>query len=345
MDSPNAASRLNDLSVPLYTHPGIPLPDVQQAYYTGFPPEVTAQFSLTRWGWHHEAGIHVLRLILSGTFGKYPGLQVISGHWGEMVPFYLHRLDDMLPPNLTGLSQTITETYLNHVWVTPSGLFDLLHFQFIHTVIGADRIIWSVDYPYLTLDGTREFLGKLPVSEQDREKIAHLNAEKLTLLYQDVDGWTDLRPGLSWLFMNIPFLVMAQFAGRLSRQLPARAIAGGGCLVTAAGILTFSTLTRSSPFIIAVIGYVLFGTGTGMWTPGVANVAMRDVPPGLSGTASGVFNASRQVGTSIGLAILGVIGADPQHPHGQVRPYIYPAQPGGRRSGKPATSPAPASAR
>ncbi len=91
----------------------------------------------------------------------------------------------------------------------------------------------------------------------------------LTLLYQDVDGWTALRTGLSWLFMNIPFLVMAQFAGRLSRQLPARAIAAGGCLVTAAGILTFSTLTPSSPFIIAVIGYVLFGTGTGMWIPGV----------------------------------------------------------------------------
>ncbi len=79
-------------------------------------------------------------------------------------------------------SQTITETYLNHVWVTPSGLFDLLHFQFIHTVIGADRIIWSVDYPYVTLDGTREFLRKLPVSEQDREEIAHLNAEKLFTL-------------------------------------------------------------------------------------------------------------------------------------------------------------------
>jgi uncharacterized protein len=173
--------KLNDLNVPLYAHPGIPLPHVQQAYYSGFSPEVTAQFSLTGWGWHHEAGIHVLRLILSGTFEKYPGLQVISGHWGEMVPFYLQRLDDMLPPNL-GLSQTITETYLNHVWVTPSGLFDLPHFQFIHTVIGADRIIWSVDYPYLTLDGTREFLVKLPVSEQDREKIAHLNAEKLFTL-------------------------------------------------------------------------------------------------------------------------------------------------------------------
>jgi EmrB/QacA subfamily drug resistance transporter len=132
----------------------------------------------------------------------------------------------------------------------------------------------------------------------------------LTLLYQDVDGWSALRTGLSWLFMNVPFLVMAQFAGRLSRRLPAGAIAGGGCLVTAAGIFTFTTLSPSSPFIVAVIGYVLFGTGTGIWIPGIANVAMRDVPPGLSGTASGVFNASRQVGTSIGLAILGAVGAD-----------------------------------
>jgi predicted TIM-barrel fold metal-dependent hydrolase len=99
-----------------------------------------------------------------------------------MVPFFLQRLDDMLPPNLTGLSQTITETYRNHVWVTPSGLFDLPQFRFIHTVIGADRIIWSVDYPYLTMDGTREFLANLPVSEQDREKIAHLNAESLFTL-------------------------------------------------------------------------------------------------------------------------------------------------------------------
>jgi DHA2 family methylenomycin A resistance protein-like MFS transporter len=130
----------------------------------------------------------------------------------------------------------------------------------------------------------------------------------LTLLYQDVDGWTALRTGLSWLFMNIPFLVLAQSAGRLARRLPARAINGGGCLVTAAGILTFATLTPASPFALAVTGYVLFGAGTGLWIPGVAAVAIRDVPPGLSGTASGVFNASRQVGTSIGLAILGAIG-------------------------------------
>jgi len=58
-------------------------------------------------------------------------------------------------------------------------MFGLPHFEFIHRVIGADQIIWSVDYPFLTLDGTREFIEKLPVSEDDREKMAHLNAKKL----------------------------------------------------------------------------------------------------------------------------------------------------------------------
>jgi MFS transporter, DHA2 family, methylenomycin A resistance protein len=132
----------------------------------------------------------------------------------------------------------------------------------------------------------------------------------LTLLYQDVDGWSALRTGLSWLFLNVPFLIVAQLAGRLNRQLSPRAVVAGGCLVTAASVITLSTLTRSSPFPVTIIGYVFFGAGTGMWIPGVANVAMRDVPPGLSGTASGLFNASRQVGTSIGLGILGAIGAD-----------------------------------
>jgi predicted TIM-barrel fold metal-dependent hydrolase len=146
------------------------------------PQAAAAELDRSGWGWHHEAGIHVLRLILSGAFEKYPSLQVISGRWGEMVPFYLQRLDDMLPPKVTGLSQTITEPYLNHVWVTPSGMFNLTQFQFIHAVIGADRIIWSVDYPYLTLDGTREFIRKLPGSERDREKITHQNAEKLFTL-------------------------------------------------------------------------------------------------------------------------------------------------------------------
>lgn len=113
-------SRFNKLNVPLYLHPGLPLKSVQQAYFTGFRAEVNARLSMFAWGWHHEAGIHLLRLMLSGAFDKYPNLQVISGHWGEMLPFWLQRLDDSLPLAATGLSRTLTRTFQEHVYVTPS---------------------------------------------------------------------------------------------------------------------------------------------------------------------------------------------------------------------------------
>ncbi len=172
-------AKLNQLAVPLYLHPGYPLPQVQQPYYGGLAKEVTARLSLFGWGWHNEAGVHLLRLILSGVFDRYPQLQIISGHWGEMVPFYLQRLDDSITQEVTGLSRSIADTFRQHVYVTPSGMLHLPHFEFIRTVVGVDRLLYSVDYPYLTMAGARRFLEQLPVSQEEREKIAHGNAEKL----------------------------------------------------------------------------------------------------------------------------------------------------------------------
>lgn len=171
--------RLNELRVPLYVHPYYPVLDVQRAYYAGFSAPVTATLSLGGWGWHHEAGIHVLRMILSGAFERYPDLQVISGHWGEMVPFYLPRLDFAMPPTLTGLSAPISDIFREHVWVTPSGSLDRNQFDYVYNTLGPDRIIWSADYPYLTMDGHREFLDDLQIPDDDKHKISHANAEKL----------------------------------------------------------------------------------------------------------------------------------------------------------------------
>ena len=175
-------AKLNQLRVPLYAHPGSPLPQVQEPYYGGFSKAVTARLSLFAWGWHNEAGIQILRMILSGVFDRFPDLQVISGHWGEMVPFFLQRLDDAMSPRTTGLSRSITDTYRSHVYVTPSGMLNLPHFKFIHEVVGADRILHSVDYPYLTNTGARRFIEQLPVSWEDKEKIASRNAERLLRL-------------------------------------------------------------------------------------------------------------------------------------------------------------------
>ena len=123
-----AAERLN---VPIYIHPGTPHPAVQETYYARLEPEITARISLFGWGWHNEAGIQVLRMILAGTFDRFPKLQIISGHWGEFVPYYLARLDQALPQKCTHLSRSITQTYADQVYVTPSGIFTDAHIHFI----------------------------------------------------------------------------------------------------------------------------------------------------------------------------------------------------------------------
>ena len=134
------------------------------------------------WGWHNEAGIHLLRLILSGAFDRNPKLQVISGHWGEMLPFYLQRLDDSIPQEASGLARSITQTFREQVWVTPSGMLTLPHFQFIYSLVGAGRILYSLDYPYQSLDGARAFIDSLPIPDAEKAQIAHGNAEKLLKL-------------------------------------------------------------------------------------------------------------------------------------------------------------------
>jgi len=130
----------------------------------------------------------------------------------------------------------------------------------------------------------------------------------VTLLYQDIDGWSALRTGLSWLFMNVPFLLMAQLTGRIDRRYPPSKVVAAGCVTAAIGIFALSRADTTTPFILTAIGYILAGSGFGVLIPGVTHVAMRDVPAGVSGAASGVVNASRQLGTSVGLAVLGSLG-------------------------------------
>lgn len=170
------------LDMPIYVHPGAPMDAVQKAYYAGLDDLVSARLSLFGWGWHHEAGIQVLRMILSGVFDRFPKLQVISGHWGEMVPFFLSRLDQALPQKATHLERTITETYRQHVYVTPSGIFDEPQLKFCAEVLGADRIIHSVDFPFIENQGARSFLENASICAADKELIAHGNAERLLRL-------------------------------------------------------------------------------------------------------------------------------------------------------------------
>lgn len=169
----------NALHAPIYVHPAAPMTAVQQCYYDGLGEQLSARLSLYGWGWHHETGIQVLRMILSGAFEKYPHLQLIAGHWGEMVPFFLSRLDQALPQAVTKLSKSITETFRAHVYVTPSGIFDIPQLKFCMDVLGVERILHSVDFPFIGNEGAKPFLDQAPISEEAKAKIAYRNAEAL----------------------------------------------------------------------------------------------------------------------------------------------------------------------
>jgi uncharacterized protein len=175
--------RAEALQVPLYLHPTPPPQTVIATSYTGhFAPEVTVALSTAAWGWHIETAIHVLRLILSGAFDRFPSLQLIIGHLGETLPFMLPRLDLGLPVQVTKLNRSIGSYLRENLHYTFSGFNYLPAFLDLLFQVGVDRIMFSTDYPYSSMVQARTFLEQLPISPGDKEQIAHGNAERLLRL-------------------------------------------------------------------------------------------------------------------------------------------------------------------
>lgn len=170
------------LDVPLYLHPTPPPSPVYDAYYGDLEPEIAGVLSTSGWGWHAETGMHALRLIVSGLFDRFPRLQVVIGHMGENVPFSLARADSTLGPVARHLERSLTEYFTENFYVTTSAYFTHPPLLCALAVIGADRVIFSVDYPFSQNAPGRAFLDSAPISPADREKIAHGNAERLLRL-------------------------------------------------------------------------------------------------------------------------------------------------------------------
>jgi predicted TIM-barrel fold metal-dependent hydrolase len=126
--------------------------------------------------------MHVIRLILSGAFDRYPGLQLVIGHLGETLPFMLPRLERALPTELTRLDRPVGAYLRENVHYTFSGLNWTPAFLDLLLQVGADRIMFSTDYPYASMTEARTFLDRLPVSPAEKERIAHGNAERLLRL-------------------------------------------------------------------------------------------------------------------------------------------------------------------
>ena len=172
--------RAQELGVPIYLHPTRPPQQVDQTYYTGnFPQEVAMQLQIAAWGWHIETAVHVIRIVASGVFDKYPKLQLMIGHLGEGLPFMIQRLDQNLPKQMTKLERPFSSYLRENIHYTFSGFNFLPTFLDLLLEVGVDRIMFSADHPYASMKEARAFLDKIPVSPADREKIAYKNAERL----------------------------------------------------------------------------------------------------------------------------------------------------------------------
>ena len=167
--------RFERLDAPLYLHPAPPSTALRQVLYSGLPPGVAARLATGAWGWHAEAGLHVLRMIATGVFDRHPALRLIVGHCGEMLPFMLARIDQIL--HMETMARAPSEYFRRNIWVTTSGLFSIPPVMCTVQVLGVDRVLFSVDYPFGSNAAGRALLDSLPLSPDDKAKIAGRNAE------------------------------------------------------------------------------------------------------------------------------------------------------------------------
>jgi predicted TIM-barrel fold metal-dependent hydrolase len=177
--------RAEKLGVPIYIHPGVPPAAVAEAYYSHFThhPGMLESIACYGWGWHSETAIHVLRLLIAGIFDRYPGLKIIVGHMGEMLPMMMVRSNRAFQPGSGGANQrTLIDTFHQQLYITTSGFFTQPPLRLAIDTFGIDNILFSVDYPFSTNEMGADFLRNIALPEDQIAKIAHLNADKLLKL-------------------------------------------------------------------------------------------------------------------------------------------------------------------
>jgi predicted TIM-barrel fold metal-dependent hydrolase len=167
------------LGVPLYIHPQLPQQAVRSALYAGFGDAVDTAFAAFALGWHYEAGIQFVRLMLAGVFDKFPDLQIVLGHWGEVVLFYIERLKGL--ERVAKLQRSVTEYMQQNLYVTPSGMWSQPYLQRTLEIVSPERLLFSADYPYQyrSPDAPRTFLNEAALSPEQKEMFAHGNWERL----------------------------------------------------------------------------------------------------------------------------------------------------------------------
>ncbi len=168
--------RAQALDVPLYLHPSSPVPAVVEAYYKDyldkFPQLLTAA-----WGYTVETATQGIRMVLSGAFDKYPRLKIVLGHLGESLPFSAWRINMALSRG--DKPSNFRDTFCEHFWITTSGNFSTPALMCCIMEMGVDRILFSVDYPFVPNPPGTKWMADLPLSLEDRTKILSGNVKRL----------------------------------------------------------------------------------------------------------------------------------------------------------------------
>ncbi len=166
------------LDVPIYLHP------------RPAPPAMATPFSERHlegalWGFQTDTALHALRMILSGVFDDFPRLQIVLGHLGEGLPFWLDRIDRL---SLRGRTATDaypfwtakrppSEYFLENFWLSSSGHNWDPAVRFVEEVVGEDRLMFAVDYPYEDSGQQVEQAAKIKL--KNPEKFYELNTRKV----------------------------------------------------------------------------------------------------------------------------------------------------------------------
>ncbi len=169
--------RAQALDVPLYIHPGIPQPAIIETYYKeyiGKYPNILR----AAWGFTVETATQGIRLILGGVFDAHPRLKIILGHLGEGLPFYLWRINMGLVRDGAGPTW-FRDTFCEHFWITTSGFFSDPALLCCMMEMGIDRILFSVDYPFVENPPGTKWLETLPLCAEDKEKLLNGNVKRL----------------------------------------------------------------------------------------------------------------------------------------------------------------------
>ena len=173
-------ARAEKLDVPIYLHPSLPHQAVVDAYYQDYVKEFPMVIR-PAWGFTVETATQAIRLVLSGVFSAHPRLKFILGHLGETLPFLLWRIDQALArPGQASMS--FREIFTEHFYITTSGFFSDPALLCCVMELGVDRIMFAVDWPFVTNGPAVDWMESVPLSGDDKAKIFGGNAKRLLRL-------------------------------------------------------------------------------------------------------------------------------------------------------------------